>query len=91
MAMSNLASVLDDLEKYAEAETMSRKCLEMNERILGPEHPDVLSAVSNLANVLCSLEQYQEAEVLYVRCLEARERLLGKERRSFMWLRWGFV
>lgn len=45
---SNLASLLQRQGKFIEAEAMSRRALEGQEKTLRPEHPDTLKSVSNL-------------------------------------------
>ena len=54
----NLATALDNLGQYAEAQKEFRAVLTIRERILGPEHPDTLNARENLADVLNNLGQY---------------------------------
>ena len=49
--MNNLASVYDDQGKYAQAEALDSQTLEIQRRVLGPEHPDTLSSMNNLAIV----------------------------------------
>lgn len=59
--MSNMAVVLSDQEKYAEAEKMHRETLALREKVLGKEHPDTLTSVYGLAYTLYQQEQYKEA------------------------------
>jgi Tfp pilus assembly protein PilF len=51
--------------------------LEVNERVLGRNHPDTLDSVSNLAFMLGCQANFVEAEPLYRRALESREHVLG--------------
>ena len=44
--------------RYREAETMYQIVLEYRERVLGPEHPDMLTSVSNLSSVLSRQGKY---------------------------------
>lgn len=39
---------------YAEAELLHKRSLAIQEKSLGPEHPDVASSLDNLAILLCS-------------------------------------
>ena len=41
--MNNLADVYDEEGKYAQAEALYSQTLEIQRRVLGPEHPDTLS------------------------------------------------
>ena len=47
--LNNLAMLLRNQNKLAEAEPLSRKALEASRRVLGEEHPNTLSAQKNLA------------------------------------------
>ena len=49
--MNNLANVYDVQGKYAQAETLDSQTLEIQRRVLGPEHPDTLRSMNNLAIV----------------------------------------
>ena len=40
-SMDNLALVFDGQGKYEAAEEMHRRTLELREKVLGPEHPDM--------------------------------------------------
>jgi tetratricopeptide (TPR) repeat protein len=51
------------------AESLSRRVLEMQEKALGPEHPDVAGCLNNLAGLYDSQARYERAEPLYVRAL----------------------
>ncbi len=44
--------------KYAEAETEDRNVLKLDEKVLGPEHPDSLDTRSNLALALLHQGKY---------------------------------
>ena len=57
----------------------TRRGLEGNERVLGPEHPDTLTIVNNLAALLKSKRDYAQAECLYRRSLAIREKVLARE------------
>ncbi|CUS08031.1 unnamed protein product, partial [Tuber aestivum] len=74
---SYLASVMNDLGKYDESETMNRHALEVRDKVLGKDHPDTLTSVSNLALVLRYQGKYDESDTVNRRALEGRERVLG--------------
>ncbi len=48
-AAGNLALYLFDQGKHAEAEQMQRELLDVQRRVLGPEHPDTLITMGHLA------------------------------------------
>jgi eukaryotic-like serine/threonine-protein kinase len=76
---NTLGNVYFSLGQYPQAETMFQRGLDLEERILGKEHPNTLVSVNNLANLLSKKGDYAGAESLFRRALEARERTLGKE------------
>ncbi len=47
--LNNLAELYYGQGEYAEAESLYRRALAIQERVLGPEHPDVAASVNNLA------------------------------------------
>jgi hypothetical protein len=61
------------------AETMHRRALEDQEKVLGPKHPDTLTSVSKLGSVLDSQSKYEEAEAMHRRALRDRQKVLGSE------------
>ena len=75
-AANALANLLDRFEKFAEAETLSRKNLANSRAALGPDDPLTLSALHNLGVVLWHLGKLAEAEPLLRESLAARRRVL---------------
>jgi len=49
---NNLATLLQDQGKFAEAEPLFRQALEGRRRVLGDTHPETLANVYNLASFL---------------------------------------
>ena len=68
--------------KYAEAEQMNRRALQLKEQVLGAEHPSTLDSMNNLAVVLSSQGKYAEAEQMHRRELELSIHVLGAEHPS---------
>jgi tetratricopeptide (TPR) repeat protein len=62
---------------YTLAETFLSRSLEIWERQLGTNHPDVATSLNNLASLYKSQGRYSEAETLHLRSLEIRECQLG--------------
>jgi hypothetical protein len=60
--MCNLANSLRGQGKYAEAEQMEREVLDVQRRVLGPEHPFTLVTMDNLALPLRNQGKHAEAE-----------------------------
>jgi CHAT domain-containing protein/Tfp pilus assembly protein PilF len=75
--LGNLAGVYRELGRYAEAEPLLKRALAIDERVSGPDHPEVASDLSSLALLYHVQERYPEAESLYRRALDIRERALG--------------
>jgi len=73
------ASTLYIAGKYTEAEPLYQRALAIQEKLLGPEHPDVAMSLYNLALVCRYQGRYAEAEPLLKRSLAIREKALGPE------------
>src|SRR5262245_32725230 len=65
--------------KYDEALPYFEGALEIRERRLGPDHPDVSQAIIGLATIHNFKGEYSKAEPLYQRALAIREKSLGPE------------
>jgi tetratricopeptide (TPR) repeat protein len=65
--------------RYEKAEPLYRRALAILEKVLGPEHPDVVKALNNLALVYRAQGRYEEAEPLFQRALAIAEKALGPE------------
>lgn len=63
--------------KYSEAIPLAQQTLELREKSLGPEHPDVATSLNNLAELYKSQGLYSEAEPLHERALAIRVKALG--------------
>jgi Flp pilus assembly protein TadD len=64
---------------YILAETLLSRSLEILERQLGADHPDVAASLNNLAGLYDSQGRYSAAEPLYGQSLEILERQLGAD------------
>jgi CHAT domain-containing protein/Tfp pilus assembly protein PilF len=65
--------------KYDEALPYMEQALEIRERRLGPDHPDVCQAINGLAALHYYKGEYSKAEPLYRRALAVWEKSLGPE------------
>jgi tetratricopeptide (TPR) repeat protein/CHAT domain-containing protein len=65
--------------RYAEAIPLVQQALAIYEEALGPDHPDVATAVNNLALLYDKQGRYAEAEPLYKRALAIDEKALGPD------------
>jgi tetratricopeptide (TPR) repeat protein len=71
--LNNLARLLQDTNRLAEAEPLVRRALKIDEASLGPDHPDVGRDLNNLAFLLKATNRFAEAEPLYRRALAILE------------------
>ena len=65
--------------RYAEAEPLYRRSLEIDEKEFGPNHTEVAADLNNLAILYKAMGRYSDAEPLYRRALEITEKLLGRD------------
>src|SRR5262245_27104809 len=65
--------------KYGEALPLAERVLEIRERLLGTEHPDVAAAINTLAGIYTDRGEYVKAEPLYRRALNIREKAMGND------------
>ena len=78
-SLSYLAEVYVVQQKYAEAEPLYQRALEIREKAKGPEHHDVLVSLNNLAAVYYVHGKYAEAESFYKRSLSILEKVQGPD------------
>jgi tetratricopeptide (TPR) repeat protein len=64
---------------YAFAEPWYKRCLEITQKQLGSEHPDVATSFYNLAELYKFQGFYKKAEPLYIQSIKVRQNLLGLE------------
>jgi Tetratricopeptide repeat len=69
-SLNNLAGLLSDTNRQAEAEPPYRRALAITEKSFGPEHPNVAASLNNLAVLLCDTNRQAEAEPLSRRHLQ---------------------
>ncbi|GAB6036983.1 hypothetical protein JCM15519_15420 [Fundidesulfovibrio butyratiphilus] len=61
------------------AEQFHRRALEIREKALGPDHPDVAISLNNLATLVYAQGDYQGAKPLLRRALQIWEKKLGPD------------
>jgi class 3 adenylate cyclase/tetratricopeptide (TPR) repeat protein len=71
------ACYLRDRGEYSTAELVAKRGLAIQERALGPDHPDVARSLNNLGIVYWLQGRYSEAESLHLRELAIEETALG--------------
>jgi tetratricopeptide (TPR) repeat protein len=79
IVLNNWAGSLMRAGNYAGAEPLYRRALAIDEKALGPDHPDTGALLNNLAMLLDSKGDYAGAEPLYRRALAIAEKALGPD------------
>ena len=77
--LNNLAVLYGKRGKYKEAEPLCKRALEIREKVLGKDHPDVAKQLNNLALLCQNQGKYEEVEKYYQRALEIYESKLGPD------------
>jgi tetratricopeptide (TPR) repeat protein len=77
--LNNLAGLLEDTNRLAEAEPLMRRALAIAEASLGPDHPSVATSLNNLALLLRATNRLTEAEPLMRRALAINEASYGPD------------
>jgi CHAT domain-containing protein/Tfp pilus assembly protein PilF len=73
------ATELRDAGKYGEALPSYERALEIRERVLEPDHPDIAAPINGLAILHYYEGEYATAESLHQRALAIQEKALGPE------------
>jgi tetratricopeptide (TPR) repeat protein len=79
LSLNNLAFLYYSQGKYAEAEPLYRRALDITEKALGKDHPSTARSLNNLALLYHSQRKYAEAEPLYQQLLTITEAALGSD------------
>jgi tetratricopeptide (TPR) repeat protein len=82
-ALSQQIIQLRNQGRYSEAIPLAQRVVAIQQKTLGPEHPDVATSLNNLAVLYRVQGRYTEAEVLYKRSLEITEKVHA----SWVWTR----
>lgn len=77
VALNNAAHVHQARRRYAEAEALYRRALDIAIRVHGRDHPDAAVNLANLAGLYQARELYDQAEPLYREALETFEKTMG--------------
>jgi serine/threonine protein kinase len=77
--MFTMAETYEGLGLESRAQPLLERALEIQRRVLGPEHADTLRSMGTLARVVGDEGHYGEAEKLFRETLEIQRRVLGPE------------
>src|SRR6266849_4480788 len=75
--MHVMGDVYEKLGLYPRAQALQQQSMDIQQRVLGPEHPDTLTSMNNLATDLDDSDA--EAEKLFRETLDIKRRVLGPE------------
>ncbi len=78
-ALNLHAILLKAKGRYEKAERLYRKALEIDQALLGEQHPGYATALNNLGGLLQSMGRYEKAERLYRKALEIDKAFFGKQ------------
>jgi tetratricopeptide (TPR) repeat protein len=76
-SLDNLAELYYAQGKYAKAETLFKRALAVNGKVLGPEHRGLIMSLHHLALLYWAQGRYTEAEPLYKQVLMILEKDVG--------------
>src|SRR5262249_5378249 len=80
--LNNLGAVAEDQGDYAAAEGYYRRALELREKALGPDHPDVAQVLLNMSDLAKEQGQHEQSLQLLLRVRTIYERAHGPESNS---------
>ncbi|CAN0107847.1 unnamed protein product, partial [Ectocarpus sp. 8 AP-2014] len=63
--------------KYAAAEPLLERSQALQEKVLGPDHPEVAVSLNRRAELLSAQGKYAEAGPYYLRAIDIVEKTLG--------------
>jgi tetratricopeptide (TPR) repeat protein len=77
LLLNQAGSYLFERGRYRQAEPLYERALNIRERTLDPNHPDVAQSLNNLALIYRTLGRHEQAAPLYERALRILEQALG--------------
>ncbi len=84
--LNDEASALEELGRHEESAAEFQQAVELKQRLLGPNHPDVGVSLSNLASVLTSLGRYPEAAAAIDKARAVYQLTLSPDHFLYLWL-----
>ncbi|XP_026577285.1 kinesin light chain 3 [Pseudonaja textilis] len=75
--LNNLAVLYGKRGRYQDAEPLCKRALEIREKVLGSNHPDVAKQLNNLALLCQNQGKFEEVEQYYRRALRIYQAQLG--------------
>jgi tetratricopeptide (TPR) repeat protein len=81
--LNNLAELYRRDGKYAEAESLYKKALEIAKKTIGEDHANYAIGMNNLAALYASQGKYADAEPLYMQALEIDKKTIGESHTNY--------
>lgn len=78
-SISNVATCLYNTGKLDEDFKVSYEALDVDKRVLGPDHPHVADSLTNLGSCLKGMGKFNEALATHREALDVRKRALGPD------------
>jgi tetratricopeptide (TPR) repeat protein len=72
--LNNLAVLYGKRGKYKEAEPLCKRALEIREKVLGKDHPDVAKQLNNLA-LLCQNQVFYPDSLIMIICCTLKAKM----------------
>ena len=79
VSINTLAILYERTREYAKAEPLYKEALEINQKVLGHDHPDTAASLNNLAELYKDMGEYAKAEPLFKEALEIHQKMLGHD------------
>jgi tetratricopeptide (TPR) repeat protein len=83
-SINNLAALYHTQGKYAFAEDLYQKAIDLNTELFGKDNPDIALNLQNLAACHSALRNYPKAEALFKEALAIREAAVGADHRDLI-------
>jgi eukaryotic-like serine/threonine-protein kinase len=77
--MFTMGNVYEKLGLYSQSQSLLTRALEIQRRVLGPEHPSTLGTMQSLSDIYLYQGRYAEAEKSLRDTLDTRRRILGPD------------
>jgi hypothetical protein len=69
-------------QRFREAEKRYKRALEIREKALGSDHPDLVANLENLASLYQDQDRFSDAEAYYKRAVNIAEKVWGPDQRA---------
>src|SRR5215510_6471809 len=79
LSLNIVAKLYAAQARYAEAEPLYKRSIEIQEKTLGSDHPDTAPVINNLATLYTRQGLYAKAEPLYKRSLTIFQKAFGED------------